>query len=90
MISNVKSIQHPCRNFVKIIATLNKIMYLGFVESKIFIDHFYLLFQSTNSPFHSLFVPKMHFVVGFNNIMVNIMVYFTPPILFMMNIFSPK
>jgi len=45
MISNVKSILCLCTKFVKIIITLNKIMYLSFVESNFFINHFHFLFN---------------------------------------------
>jgi hypothetical protein len=70
--SNVKSIWHICKKIVKITTTLNTCVNFWFCGIKLLHQSSPFPFQTTYPPFHLHFVPNMHCVVSFDNILDNI------------------
>ncbi len=69
---------HP-KSFMQKNCSFKQMWYLGFCGIKPFHQPSPFLFRTTNLPLHFHSICNMHFVVGFDNIIVNIMTHFTPP-----------
>ncbi len=90
MISNVKSIWRLFKKFVNIVVDFNKIVYFGFVESNLFINHLHFIYNPLIPHYSHTLYPTCILLQA----LITSWSTFGPIsrilILFMMNIYSPR